>query len=296
MIKFNADIVDDLARRKVVLFLGAGVSASAKTASGNCIKQWGEFLHEATAHVSDNAIQKIVKRFIKEKKFLFASELLKQHLEERWGDILRNEFSILVEPSEMQRSIINLSQRIIITTNFDNTLEQTYTEINKKNIQSARQANIIHNIDSKVFRSLRDNENYIIKIHGDIQHIDSIVFDTSSYHDKAYGNTYYKEFLNSLLLTHTFLFIGFSMNDPAISLIIEMYAHRFPEARPHYIITSSRFTKQEISLWKLKRKMFVLTYNKKSNHSELTTSLQELCNLVKKRRGEILADDLNLRV
>lgn len=38
---FNSDLVDDLARQKVILFLGAGVSASATTRSGTRMKGWG---------------------------------------------------------------------------------------------------------------------------------------------------------------------------------------------------------------------------------------------------------------
>jgi hypothetical protein len=41
---FNTDLVDDLAGEKVVLFLGAGVSASAATASGGKIAGWEAFL------------------------------------------------------------------------------------------------------------------------------------------------------------------------------------------------------------------------------------------------------------
>ena len=230
-------------------------------------------------------------RFIKEKKYLFASELLKEHLEDKWGDILKDEFSLLAGPSDLQKAIVKLNQRILITTNFDGLLEQAYIEVNKNNSHITHSPRVIHEIDSKVFRSLRDNYSYIIKLHGDIQDIDSIVFDISSYHDKAYANTYYKDFLNSLLLTHTFLFIGFSMSDPAISMLIEMFAHRFPESRPHYILSSSKFSDKEIALWKLKRKMYVHTYSSASNHRELTASIEELCNQVKIRRAELLAED-----
>ena len=244
MIEFNSDLINDLARRRTVLFLGAGVSASALTNTGTRFKQWGEFLLAATEKLPIESSQNkaLIKKLIREKNFLFANELLKSSLKEQWPDILTNEFNQIATPSRLHNAIISLDQRILITTNFDTLLEVAWEQVFLGNSSKSHHPAILNRIDGTAFKMLRDDGDYIIKLHGDINDVESIVFDTSSYQKNAYGNTYYKELLNSLLLTHTFLFIGFSMADPAISLFVEMYAHRFPDSRPHYILVAGKIS------------------------------------------------------
>ncbi|MDH8045799.1 SIR2 family protein, partial [Klebsiella pneumoniae] len=72
---------------------------------------------------------------------------------------------------------------------------------------------------------------YIIKIHGSIDDVSNIVFSRSQYIRLAFGNENYSLFLDSLLLNYTFLFVGFSMDDPAITSLMELYAYRYPRSR-----------------------------------------------------------------
>lgn len=290
MIEFNADLVNDLAQRRTVLFLGAGVSASAQTNAGSKFKQWAEFLLDATNHLQDIKRKRLIKKLIKEKNYLFASELLKANLAAQWPEILSNEFGQLANPSPLHNAIISLDQRILITTNFDSLLEDAWDRTYKENPSKTHHPAVINSIDGCAFKMLRDDKDYIVKLHGDINNIESIVFDASSYQKNAYGNTYYKELINSLLLTHTFLFIGFSMADPAISLIVEMYAHRFPESRPHYIFTAGPISQEVKDLWKSLRKLYIVAYSEADNHKELVEGLNLLNEKISERRSEIIAN------
>lgn len=290
MIDFNADLVNDLAQRRTVLFLGAGVSASAITNAGSRIKQWEAFLLDGINHLQELKRKRLVKSLIKDKNYLFASELLKENLGAKWSEVLSNEFGQLAKPSPLHKAIIALDQRILITTNFDTLLEDAWTAAYYENPVKTHHPTVINCIDGSAFKMLRDDKDYIVKLHGDINNVESIVFDTSSYQKNAFGNTYYKELINSLLLTHTFVFIGFSMADPAISLIVEMYAHRFPDSRPHYIFTSGKIPQEVKDLWKSLRKLYIITYNKVDNHKELIEGLTNLNKKVCDRRSEIIAN------
>ena len=83
MSEFNADLVDDLARRRVVLFLGAGVSASAATRTGGRIKGWEAFLNEMNGKAGA-AVKEQVTRLLDQKDYLLACEILQMDLGERW--------------------------------------------------------------------------------------------------------------------------------------------------------------------------------------------------------------------
>lgn len=77
---FNPDLLDDLARRKVVLFVGAGASKAAKPRGGGSFKDWAEFLTDACIHIPDAKQKRQILARISNKDYLIASELLKMHL------------------------------------------------------------------------------------------------------------------------------------------------------------------------------------------------------------------------
>ncbi|WP_227646137.1 SIR2 family protein, partial [Klebsiella pneumoniae] len=88
-----------------------------------------------------------------------------------------------------------------------------------------------------------------------------MVFSRSQYIRLAFGNENYSLFLDSLLLNYTFLFVGFSMDDPAITSLMELYAYRYPRSRPHYIITSSNIPQNIREIHRRLRKLIVIPYN-----------------------------------
>jgi uncharacterized protein YggL (DUF469 family) len=64
---FNADLIEDLATKRVVLFIGSGVSASGVTRTGSRIRQWHSFLEFANSRLGDEARQQLVKAYLEEK-------------------------------------------------------------------------------------------------------------------------------------------------------------------------------------------------------------------------------------
>ena len=231
---FNADLISDLARQRAVLFLGAGVSASAIPADGNRIQGWGDFL-KAAANKAKEPTKTQALRLIEDKDYLLACEILQSHLSDDWEDIVIAEFGKAASPSELHRAIIDLDQRLFITTNFDKLLEAAWSE---RPVDGMRYPRVFSKIDDKIFRALKDHEGrYLVKIHGSVDNPQDIVFSRSQYIRSAFGNTQYSGFLESLLLNYTFLFSGFSMDDPAITSLMELYALRYPNARPHYMMS-----------------------------------------------------------
>lgn len=279
---FNSDLLEDVARRRVVLFIGAGASKWAKPRSGGSFKGWAEFLTAANSQVTDSKINRIIKECIKTSDFLIASELLKENLQERWNSILSEEFQQAADISRLHKALISLDQRILITTNFDKLIENAWSET------TSRYPRVISKIDHKAFRLFRDNESYLIKLHGSIDEPENIVFDKTSYQSTAYGNRFYRELIGTLLLTHTFIFIGFSMADPAISLIVESHAHRFSDTRPHYVFLSGKSVPIIDDLSKKLRKLFVIRYDDKDHHIALATTLESLSIKAQEERRRIL--------
>lgn len=283
---FNSDLIDDLARRRVVLFLGSGVSASATTKGGGRIRQWSDFLIFAANEVADAKVKRQINSLIKASDYLMACELLHTPLEDRWERLLISEFSQVADPSDLHKAIVRLDQRIMLTTNFDKILENTW---GCPDISATHHPTTITELNSSSFKMLRDDNKYLIKLHGTIDKPETIIFTKENYNKYAYGNWIYRELLGALLLTHTFVFIGFSMTDPAVSFVIEMHAQKFPETRPHYIFLPVGASRQTIDISKKLRKLYIVPYNPKNNHHQMVEFAEEIGTLVSQRRIELMS-------
>ena len=226
----------------------------------------------------------MVKDRLRAKDFLIASELLKKSITEKWLSILEAEFQQAADTSRLHKAIISLDQRIIVTTNFDKLIENAWNEGN-----ITRYPNVISNIDQQVFKLFRNDESYLIKIHGTIDDSRNIVFDKTSFQRKAFSNRFYQDLIETLLLTHTFLFVGFSMDDPAVSLLVESHAYRYSDTRPHYAFAPGKNQSDIDNLSRSIRKLFVLRYPSANNHLALAEQIEWLAELGAKRKREIVA-------
>ena len=284
--KFNADLVGDLARQKVILFLGAGISASARTASGGKMRGWPEFLGWVNNKNLTGKIKRQIKDLIKEKDYLLACEILQQELKNEWPDLIRNEYGQVAAPSELHKSVIRLQQRLIITTNFDKLIENTCSS----EALGSHYPTVLYKVDENSFRMMKDHEtSYILKLHGTVDDANSLVFSRSEYIRQAFGNSQYSGLLDSLLLNYTFLYIGFSMDDPAITSLMEMYALKYPSARPHFIFTGNSVEPNISEINKRLRKLMIIPYNSSNNHEMLPGIIDSLASEASQKRREIAA-------
>lgn len=285
MTVINPDLINDLAERRAAIFVGAGVSAGVTTRSGGRLKVWDAFLKEHAEKLTDRSIKKQAQELIKNADYLMACELISRGMGDKaWEAALTAEYNQRAQPSPLQKLIMQLKQRIILTTNFDLFLEKAWDEVNSDSTHNPR---ILKRLDSNALHAFRDSDEYIIKIHGSIDDLGSMIFTKKEYSDKAYGNWAYSKFIETILLTHTVIFVGFSLADPAISQIIENYAHHLPQARPHYIFLAGSQSEAFVQINKELRRIFIVPYRKTPDHGELTKLFERIVTDVDARRREM---------
>jgi len=278
----NQDLIDDVVKGRFVLFIGAGVSKAAKLSSENdYIKDWVQFLSFASSHLQNVKLKKIINGQIAKNDYLMAAELLKSNLDEQWLDLIQKEFSKRGVESDLHRALLRLNPRIIVTTNFDKLVENFWEEYNP---------NVITKVDGDAFKIFRDESKYLLKIHGSVDEPSAVVFDKSSFQKSAFSNYFYNDFLSTLLLTHTFIFVGVSMSDPAINMVVGNYAFRYPKNRPHYLIQSGKKEPEIEEIWKKIRKLYVLRYPATKDHSALPSLINDLADKVEDRRKILVSD------
>tara|TARA_R110002096_G_scaffold12994_2_gene46443 strand:+ start:1165 stop:2031 length:867 start_codon:yes stop_codon:yes gene_type:complete len=264
-------LIKDLARRNVAIVLGAGVSKNSLGADGTTRPPvWSEFLNSALERVGNSGTNHI-KRAIREGDYLHACEWLKERLDDDWIDFLRSRFlTPNYSASDLHDKIFRLDQRVTLSLNLDNIYE-TFVQR-----QTGGMVQVKRFFDSDVFKFLRDEAYFVIKVHGTIEAPNQIIFTQQEYSKARTQNALFYHALDACILSHTFLFIGCGVSDPDFNLILENQNFRFPDAQPHYIVTSSKTSQDLEQSLRKNRNLKCIKYDPSNNHAELLRIFENL--------------------
>ena len=287
MIDWPTNLIESIARRRCVLFLGSGISANSKNKEGKRPATWETFLRNILEKESQKlSSQKgIIENYLSQKDFLTACEIIVNAIgEESFGDIVADEFRRPgYNPSDIHKEIYALDSRIIITPNVDKIYEQ-YA------IQESSGTIVVKSYnDPDIAKYLRTTDYLIIRAHGHVDDSKHLIFTHKQYGNARCSYSSFYKMLDALILTHTFIFLGCGINDPDIKLILENSNFIYPNCRPHYFITAENEYGEEIQSILLKnRNLELLSYeNSDHNHSSLLPNLQRLNQLVDEARRRI---------
>lgn len=278
--EFVPDLLDDFVSKRVALFLGSGVSAGVQTRSKQNVRTWDKFLIDCLKKVGEHTKRQEIESILKAGDLLLGCELLKEELGDTWNEILRGEYDQIGEVTGLQKAIIGLNPRIIVTTNFDKFFESAWDGVKT---EATHHLKVEVGISDSSFDLFRSSDPCLFKLHGSISDTKSMIFAKSEYIAKAYSSWAYSKFLEVLFTTHTVLFIGFSLSDPAISHILELHANLHPRGRPHYAFMPDTVGPLKRSAMKSLKKLYVISYSSQANHKELEDKIKQLSAAVTRR-------------
>ncbi len=257
MIDWPETLIRDIARRNAVIVIGSGVSKHAESQNGLRPPVWKEFLKSAYKRLNDEN-RKHIENAIETGDFLHACEWLKKRFDEDWTPFLRSQFrEPIYQASEIHRVIVELDVRIVFSLNFDNIYE------NAANTVGENAFIVKHYYHEDVCEFLRGDGRYIVKLHGDLDSPQNLIFTQRDYsHARSKFNGFYSAF-DAALLTNTFLFIGCGYQDPDINLLLENQAFGFPGSAgsPHYFLTSSGVNSDLVQSLRRNRNLKTVTYD-----------------------------------
>ncbi|MFJ5766918.1 SIR2 family protein [Lysinibacillus sp. NPDC093210] len=250
MVQTPPNLIREIANKRVIFFFGSGISANSisedKTHGLEKPLTWGNFINKAKELLSEGhpAIPYIDSMLAKE-DYLKALQAIKNNSDSGlYAELLRKNFDYPhFLPNPIHEFIKDINCKIVITTNFDKIYEQCcgshgYPVIN-------------YNDDiSKLMTNLRSSENLIIKAHGTIDNANKIIFTENEFYEarKKYADFY--SVLKSLFLTHTVVFLGYSLNDPDINLQLELTNKTKVDSNPHYIFMAKGVDIELQKQWK----------------------------------------------
>jgi len=284
MIEWPPQLVQDLARRRAILFLGAGVSKNSVSEldPNRRPPTWEEFLREGLS-LCDNP-KKHIQSLLKRSDYLTACEIIKVKLDDRWNHLVDEQF---VKPrfqhADIHRNIFKLDSRIVLTQNVDRIYDTFASS------ESSGTVYVKDYSKADVAQVVRGDRRCVLKAHGTVDTPNEMIFTREDYVRARVSHSSFYSVLDALAVTHTLLFIGCGVSDPDVQMMLERHAYAFPGSRPHYMVTPRNAFHNEVAE-SLKRNMNLrfLFYKPQDHHAELGKSLHELVQLVEQGRLKLL--------
>lgn len=212
---FIKDFVNDLAENNVAIFAGAGMSKEAGYVD------WYELLNDIAEEIGLHV--KIESDLI---------SLAQYHVNERGGKAgiikkILQEFSEQAELTENHKLLARLPISTFWTTNYDTLIEDSLKDAFKV-------VDIKHQVKQlAIIKPKRDVVVY--KMHGDIHNPADAILTKEQYEFYYRTHEHFITALSGDLISKTFLFIGFSFNDPNLDYILSRLNYQFGENnRQHY--------------------------------------------------------------
>jgi hypothetical protein len=214
----------------LIFFLGSGASK----AYGSPIPNWNELLIGLLSEIrTENPHQREeISALIKSLRYLLAAEAIK-----RFGvfDTDKRDLAVDSLVAKILKQRENMSERNpilhlaildfsvpIFTTNYDNIIESLIAEYK---VDGYRRTDITYEDEEDASRLLSPtgvHENYVFKLHGSIDKTQRLILDEKDYSDFYFHARWpiSLQLLRHTLATKMVVFIGFSLSDPDIMLIL----------------------------------------------------------------------------
>ncbi|WP_315181210.1 SIR2 family protein [Alloprevotella tannerae] len=221
---------------ELVLFIGAGLSWDLKNTKGKPLGGWKEMVSSILSYLNkEDYITAEEQQSCEELGPIKALQRLENNkIDKRViGHFVKGYFKLGKENNfSLQEKLYSLSTKII-TTNYDRAFEIAFPELQEIKAYKTKDYEL---------NKLKKDPIFLFKLHGCIEHIDSMVLFPSDY-DKLYKSTgreaeHALYALRNLIFNKTFLFIGTGMGDPQItSFFEEIKRTQGIYNQEHFIIT-----------------------------------------------------------
>ena len=210
-------VPEDLANRMaeeggIVLFAGTGLSRPQ-------LPGWSDLLEQMLAWASRQQIslagaEDSIRDLIGRNRLLLAAHELRARL----GENNFRQFMHMVfrdpkpQPSPAHRLLPDIRFAAILTTNYDKLIESVFPGGTPSYTQQDY---------PELAGLIRDWDFAIVKVHGDIDRLDSIVLGQADYRKALFANESFRIFLTGIFTGRTVLFVGCSLTDPDLLLFLE---------------------------------------------------------------------------
>ncbi|MFJ4030031.1 SIR2 family protein [Paenarthrobacter sp. NPDC089989] len=257
-------LVDRISNQDFVLFIGAGLSSNSRNSKGQTPPRWRGLLESLRDKFAPakSPIMRDVNRALKAGDLLLAAELLENYCEAK-GMIsdFRIEIARLTDggqkpeqvfqKNDLHDLISDLFPRIIVTTNYDKILERHF--------QAGY--NTLTYSQEDIAAHVRQGSYVLIKLHGTVDNPAKMILTRMDFTRLRKDGRNTLETLEALLLTKTALFVGYSLDDPDLRLILENQFGAKGSLPGHFLLASTKTSDVQRNLFKNAYGVNILEYS-----------------------------------
>lgn len=190
------EMINDLSlalrKEKLVIFVGAGVSKN----SG--LPTWGQMVQAFAQEIGYPMEGRLATdEYIRIPQYYYCLDESPGH--SAYYSLMESMIPEHIRPNILNRLIVSLRPKHIVTTNFDTLMDQV-----ADGYQIVRE-------DRELLTGI--SSHYLLKLHGDIRNPEKMVFKEDDYLHYSETHRLMETFLKYLLIGHVFLFVGYSLND-----------------------------------------------------------------------------------
>lgn len=275
------DLITYFDNRKASFFVGAGLSRSVG------LPDWYTLLCELIDRVekvipNSKAYADECRELVKyPEAFLTIAQELREKLDtSEFNKYIRERFvDQRPDPNEAFKLIVDMPYNYIITTNYDYLIEDAYAHVHRKTAKkyTYRQAQAMAD-------NIWNGYPFILKAHGDADEPDKIVLTERDYRNLINAEVGYKSILQVLFTTNTILFIGTSLTDPELKLLLGFLRHFYHEGGPvHYaLMDETQLTSITAERWRKDYGINIIRYNPIYDHQQVLQFLTLLHGNIKR--------------
>jgi hypothetical protein len=278
---FNPSLIPDSLKRayqdkRCAVLVGAGASAGAG------LPLWGALLDqmisaaEGESVITPDRAAEYRKLLARPDKFLMVASGLKEDIGSLFDEFIDKTFvASHPKPTALHQSLTALEKLpFVLTTNYDTLIEDAYQSAGKK-------VAVCTFLDAgEIQRRIAKREFFLLKAHGDAARLgNGIVLTDVDYRDLLYNKRGYQSMLSTMFTICSIVFVGASMADPEINLLLNYLADAFSATSGpmHYALLSKEdITDVEKNRWRKDFKIQIIPISKADNYAELTEFLVEL--------------------
>ncbi|MER8464528.1 SIR2 family protein [Mesorhizobium sp. M1396] len=268
---------DAYRKNRCAVLVGAGASAGAG------LPVWGTLLEKMIAEgerhlVVESGKAKEYRQLLSDpSKYLMVASGLKEDIHLYFDEFIESSFiAPKPKPTDFHRALVSLDRlQFVLTTNYDTIIERAYRSAGDEDVPVLTFKEV-----GELQRRLSKREFFILKAHGDAAKVgNGIILTEIDYRNILYRQRAYQSLLSAMFTMFTIVFVGASMTDPEIKLLLNYIADAFaPGSGPnHYaVMTEQDITGVEKDRWFKDLNVQLVPVSKADDYLELTEFLGAL--------------------
>ena len=278
MIAWPSALVREIADRRVLVFVGAGISRAARPS----MPSWSSLISDLSDLLPKKVDKALVRSMVSKGSLLDAAQIISDGIDR--ADLnakLKDIFQVrpLIN-NEIYKHILSLDLKTIVTTNYDEFLEKNFEHYSG----GAEAYSICKHTSNDLLNNIRSPSRTIVKMHGCITEPSNLVLDRYSYFKARQKNSGFYSVITSLFTVNTVLFLGYSMGDPDMQIILENIHSSSDSEHGHYTLVPKQEHRSLVKATKQTYNISSIEYPK-NEMSQISSHLESLASRVRDLRA-----------